>query len=122
MNTITPKRKRLLSLVLTLVMVLGLLPTDLFTVEAKAVSYTSSSASDYVFYLVSAESKTAYVNQYNPASQADSADEITLMVPDTIKASDLSGSSLSEYLKVEGNTENDTLTVVRTATSMISAK
>lgn len=83
MKSKTPKKSRLLSMMLTLALLLGLLPSGLFTIEAKAADPYDSDKANFTFRALSVENKTAAVYSYNGESTA-------VKIPDTITVGDLS--------------------------------
>ena len=96
--------RRCLSILLTLVMVLGLLPTGLFTVEAKADTITyDSTAGNFSYGILSIDGRAVQVTSYNGTATA-------VEVPQTIRVSDLSASQQNTCIN-NGLTSTDTFTV-----------
>lgn len=108
MKTTAPKRKRLLSLVMALVMVLGLLPTGLVTIEAKADTITyDSTAANFSYILlgdIASGSRTVAVKSYTGSATA-------VEVPETIRVSDLSVSQQNTCTNNHGLTLDTEFTV-----------
>lgn len=111
MKSKTPKKSRLLSMMLTLALLLGLLPSGLFTIEAKAADPYDSDKANFTFRALSVENKTAAVYSYNGESTA-------VKIPDTITVGDLSSTEQAKFTSA-GNTASTVLTVAAVASRFL---